>query len=86
MSLKYEARICGEWHTVDATMFRSWTGPRCLDGKVYHGRRHVLGRDELVAGAMIDLCCDCGFEEIMHFDPDPDHDIVCPACYADRHG
>lgn len=81
---QYEICIRGEWHPVDETVWRSYTGARCHNGKVYQGRRFTFMGGTLAAGVMTDLCADCAEVFIEHHDPNPENDIVCPACDAKR--
>ena len=84
--MKYEVMIGQNWHNVSEYIFRSWTGARCVNGKVYQDQRFVIGSDELATGVMQDLCCDCGTEVVTHRLTVPQQDIVCAMCGVARYG
>lgn len=45
---KLEINVQGSWVEVNLWIFRSWSGPRRIDGVDYTGRVFYLGRDEEV--------------------------------------
>jgi hypothetical protein len=47
----YEVKVNGRWCKTSAYIFRSWTGPRRLDGKDYNGPIFILGSEEVHSNA-----------------------------------
>lgn len=40
---RLEAKINGSWHAVTGYIFRSWAGPRRINGTDYSGKVYYLG-------------------------------------------
>lgn len=43
----YEVSIRGRWAKTSAYIFRSWSGPRRIDGENYNGPVYLLGTEEV---------------------------------------
>lgn len=85
MSDTYEIRLHhGEWVKVAYSIFRSFTGARCINGKGYQGPRFLLNTDTIAeGGVMHDLCTDCA-EVVTHYEDTPKGDILCHRCDNSR--
>ena len=44
----YEIKLYGSWHEVTEWTFRSWGGPRKINGELYEGPVFYLGSEEIV--------------------------------------
>jgi hypothetical protein len=85
MSDLYEININGKWIKSSEYVFRSWTGSRCLNGKVYQGPRFSLGTDNECNPNQqcVDLCSHCGLNFVQHmYGILRNEDINCPDCNA----
>ena len=45
----FKIKVYNNWIEVDKWIFRSWTGERKLNNKLYNGPVYVLGSDKVVA-------------------------------------
>lgn len=80
----FEIFINNKWVHVTKDIFRSYTGARCMNDRVYQGPRYKIGSDEECNQNQecIDLCCDCGNNMVQH-KYGTDGDIVCEPCLKD---
>lgn len=47
--MRREIFVNGSWHEVTDWIFRSWCGPRRIDGEPFIGPRYILGSDQHVS-------------------------------------
>jgi hypothetical protein len=82
----YEIFINNRWVKVNFYIFRSWTGPRSMNSKVYQGPRFILGTDDVIEDGHVlnDLCCDCGNNIVNYKSGEIDGDIICWYCQNKR--
>lgn len=54
-----EVKTGGIWVATSEDIFRSWTGPRRINGDEHHGPIYALGTQTLYTGARICACREC---------------------------
>lgn len=54
-----EVKVNKTWMSTSEDIFRSWTGPRRINGEEHHGEVFPLGSDKVYTGARVCPCRVC---------------------------
>ena len=54
-----EVQVNAAWVVTDEEIFKSWTGPRRINGDEYHGPVYALGTSTVYTGARVCACSTC---------------------------
>lgn len=85
--MRYEILLNNRWLKVSEYIWRSFTGARCRDGKVWQGPRYILGTEDSIHENQVcnDLCLDCAENVVTYkFSDKIGQDIICSDCSDEK--